>query len=161
MIGPEVMAIQAVDQLGSQSYPVPSLSNAPLQDIASAEEPANLTYVSRLPLEHEAGVASDNEQLLYFGQRRQQVIGDAIREPLLLRITAQVRKRQDRKRRLVGNWQRHLGWVLRRNRCCRRVRMVCGSRANSKEPHWAFDILQCLLTKIIEYQIRLSTNLIE
>src|SRR6516165_2285676 len=57
-VGPDMAAIQAVDQLRRQPHPIASLANAPFQHIASAEHTPDFADVPRLSLEHKTRIAS-------------------------------------------------------------------------------------------------------
>src|SRR5258705_8767055 len=108
-IGPQVAAVQAVNQLRRQPDSIADLADAPLQHITSTQNPSNFAYVPCLPFEYEARIAGYDQELLDLRQGGQNVFGDAIGKILLLGVAAHVLKRQHGDRRLVRNRAR-LKW---------------------------------------------------
>src|SRR5215468_10055772 len=75
-IGPDMAAVQAIDQLCRQSHTITSLANASLQHIASAEHSPDFANVPGLSLEHEARIASYDQEFLNLRQCGQHVFSD-------------------------------------------------------------------------------------
>src|SRR6266436_2154704 len=65
-VGPHMAAVQAVDQLCGQSHSIAGLAHAPFQHIPDTKCSADFAYVSCLPFEYEARIASYDHQLLDF-----------------------------------------------------------------------------------------------
>src|SRR5207253_3730476 len=100
-VGPDMAAVQAVDQLRRQSHPIGGLANAPFQHIASAEYSPDFADVPRLSPEHKARIASDDQQVLKLRQCGQHVFSNTVGEIFLFRVTAQVLE-----------WQHSDGWFV-------------------------------------------------
>src|SRR6516165_2914202 len=108
-VGPDMAAVQAVDQLCRQSYAIAGLADAPLQHMPDAEHSPDFADVPRLSLEHKARIASDNQQFRNLRQCGQYVFSDTVGKILLLGIPAHVLKRQNGDGRLVRERERLLG----------------------------------------------------
>jgi hypothetical protein len=86
---------RGVDQLCRNSHPVANFSDAALEDVAYAQLPTNLLHIDRLPLVRERRVARNDKEPAQPGKRRDDVLGDAIAEVLLLGVSAHVDERKD------------------------------------------------------------------
>src|SRR5499427_822225 len=92
-VGPDMTAVQAVDQLCRQSYAIAGLAHAPFQHMPHAEYSPDFADVPGLSLEHKTRIASDDQQFRNLRQCGQYVFSDTVREVLLLGITAHVLER--------------------------------------------------------------------
>ena len=99
-LGPDVMPIGCVDELRGDANAVPGFAHAAFEHVAHAKFAADLAHVDRLALVGERRVARDDEQPARSRQRRDDILGDAVGEILLLRIAAHVLEGQHRDRRL-------------------------------------------------------------
>src|SRR6516165_10635752 len=89
-VGPDMAAVQAVDQLCRQSHTIAGLAHAAFQHMPDAEYLPDFADVPRLSLEHKTRIASDNQQFLNLRQGGQYVFSDTVGEILLLWIAAHV-----------------------------------------------------------------------
>ena len=85
------------------------------QDEMHAEFRRHILDVPGLVLEREDRMAGDHEQARHLGQFGDQVVGQAFREMVLLRIAADIDERQHSDRRLVGQ---RIGEAFDRGRRC-------------------------------------------
>jgi len=67
-----------------------------------------MLHVDGTALVRKARIARDHEQPRQAGNRRRDLLGDAVDEVILLRITRHVFERQDCERRRVGQRQRRI-----------------------------------------------------
>ena len=88
--------IGRIDQLRGDPHPIARLADAPLEHVANAERLADFLHMDVLALEGERGIAGDDEELRQFRQGRDDVLGDAVGEIVLLRIAAHILEGQDR-----------------------------------------------------------------
>ena len=95
-VGPDVAACFGLDKLTCDPETLTSLSHTPLQDVAHAEVAPDLLCISGPPFEGEAGTPSDDEEPPNLGERRDDLVGDAVCKILLFRVAAEVCKRQYR-----------------------------------------------------------------
>ena len=101
-LSPQMVARCSLDELGRDTHPIACLANAALDDIGDAEFLSDFADIDRLPLVGERRVTGDDEQRAEPAQLGDDVLGNAVGEVFLLRITTHVRKWQHRDRRLVG-----------------------------------------------------------
>ena len=87
---PNVVAGLGVDELRGHANPLAAPAHAAFQHVAHAEFAPDLLHVDRIALVGEAGIAGDDEQRTAAGQFGDDVVGDAVREILLLRVAAHV-----------------------------------------------------------------------
>ena len=97
---PVGVAVRA-DQLYGDADTITRLSYASLKDVFDTEFARDLLHLHSLALVHEGRVARDHEQVVEARQLRNDVLGEAVREKLLLGISAHVDERQHRDRRLL------------------------------------------------------------
>ena len=95
-LGPHVMPGLGVDQLRRHANPAATLAHAALDDVARAQFLADLANIGRDPLEGKGRVAGDHRKRLPQRQRGDDVLGQPVREVVLLGITADVLERQHR-----------------------------------------------------------------
>jgi len=145
---PDVSAGRRVDKLGSDAYPVAALADAAFEHVAHAQFAADLLQVDRFALVGEARIAGDHEQPRKARNCGGDILDDAVGEILLLRVAAEILKRQDRQRRFL--WQRQ-----RRRRHGRDL-----AEPHAKDPHRPCDVLDLLLTQILESDVELVAYLI-
>src|SRR6516225_920442 len=145
-VGPDMAAVQAVDQLCRQSHTIAGLANAPFQHIASAENSPDFADVPRLSLEHKTRVASYDQQFLNFRQRRQHVFRDAVGEIFLLGIASHVLDRQHRDGRLIRQWRRAFNLGNTRGNGL----LAFTRRTHLIGPDWLLNVFHLLNTKVHE-----------
>jgi hypothetical protein len=93
-LGPDVVAGFRVDQLARDANAPARGPDAAFQHVAHAQGARDLAYVDcRTPV-NEGRVAGDDEQPAQTRQRRDDVLGDAVRKMILARIAAHVGERQ-------------------------------------------------------------------
>src|SRR6185503_14473002 len=85
-----------IDELTGNSNTVTGLAYAAFQYIAYAKFASDLFYVNCTILVDEAGIAGDHEQPVHPRQGGYDLFHDTIGEIFLLRVAAEVLKRQDR-----------------------------------------------------------------
>src|SRR3984893_13021599 len=95
-LGHYVMVRVGLDQLHGDAHPTARFAHAAFEDIAHAQFLANLLDVDGLALVGEGRVAGDHREGAPAGEHRNDVLGDAVGEKLLLRITAEIFEGQDR-----------------------------------------------------------------
>ncbi len=106
VVGPDVSAGRRVDQLSGDAHPVGGFAHAALEHVAHAQFPRHLRDVERLALVGEGGVAGDDKEPRQPRDRRRYLLDHTVDEILLLGVAGHVLKRQDHKRRLLGQCQR-------------------------------------------------------
>src|SRR5262249_55086077 len=105
-VRPEMSARCSVDQLPRDTNPVRGLAHAALEYITHAEFVSHPLDIYRASLVGEARIAGNYKQPTFARQRADDVFDDAVGKVFLLRIAAQILKRQNHDRRLVGKLQR-------------------------------------------------------
>ena len=100
-LGPDVLAGLGVDELAGDADPLAGRPDAALEHVAHAELARDLPHVDRLALVDEARVAGDDEEPAQARERRDDVLGDAVGEIVLLGVAAHVGEGQDGDRGLV------------------------------------------------------------
>jgi hypothetical protein len=121
---PDVAAGSHVVELGGDADAVASLAHAALHHVADAELLGDLLHMDGLALVDERGIARDHEEPTQLGQRRDDVLANAVGKILLLRIPAHVdegkhgyrrpvRQRQGRARPLVDLIRRQTAGIGR------------------------------------------------
>jgi hypothetical protein len=95
-LGPYVLAGRRVNELAGHADPAAVGPHAAFEDVTDRQLQRDLPNVDGSPLVGESRVACDHEEPAQAGQRRRNILGDPVREILLLGITAHVRERQDR-----------------------------------------------------------------
>ena len=85
---------RGVDKLRGDADLVTRPAGAPFQHIAHAQFAANLLRVDRLILIGERSVAGDHKHVRDPREISRQILGDTVGEILLLRIVAEIGKRQ-------------------------------------------------------------------
>ena len=99
---PDVPACGGLDELPRNARPLSPLSDRALEQIADAEFAPDLTRGDGLVLIDERGVPCDDEQPPDPAQRCDDVLDDAVREIVRLRIAAHVLERQHCDRGFFG-----------------------------------------------------------
>src|ERR1700730_12852598 len=97
---PDVRLGFAVDELNSDPDAIGRFAYASFNNIVHAQFARDLLRLYGLSLVYENGVARDHKQLTETRQLGNDVLGQAVREKLLLRIAAHVDERQHRNRGL-------------------------------------------------------------
>ena len=95
-LGPKMGARRGFDELCGNPHASRCLPNTPFKHKAYAELTADLLDVNGSSLIRKTRIAGDHKQPSRFGKSRSDVLGDAIREMLLVRVTAHVLKSQYR-----------------------------------------------------------------
>jgi hypothetical protein len=101
VIGPQMRARRRVDELRGDAYALRRLADAAFHHVAHAQFAADLLDVRGVPFVSEARIARDHEQPTHVTQCGDDVLDDAVREVLLLRVIAHVLEGQHGDRRLV------------------------------------------------------------
>jgi hypothetical protein len=101
-LGPHMPVAASFDQLRRDPNFAPRFAHAALDEVLDAELPSDLLQVLRLSFQGEDGVPAQYLETGNLRQIRDQVLGDAIAEKLLLGIGADICERQDRDRRLFS-----------------------------------------------------------
>jgi hypothetical protein len=91
-----------VDQLGTDLDPVTGAADTAFHDVMHPELASDPLHAHRLLAVGERGMARDHEHRPEPGKLGDDVVGDAVAEIGLRRVTAQVEEGQDGDRRLVG-----------------------------------------------------------
>ena len=108
MLGPEVGAGVAIDQLRRDPEPLAGPPDAPPQQVADPELPGDLADVARPIPVGEGGAAGEHAERAKPAQRRHHVLDHAVREIIRLRLAADGAERQHReRRRLHRDLRRH------------------------------------------------------
>ena len=102
MFRPDVAAGGDVVELCCDTNAVAAFPHAALDHVAHAELSADLLHMDGLALIGKGRVARDHEEPSQLGQRRDDVLADAVGEILLLRIAAH-----------VGEWKHRDGGTIR------------------------------------------------
>ncbi len=103
---PDVVAAGDVDQLRRDAQPVAGLAHAPLEHRGHAELPPDEQPVLDPSRRRERRGARSDTQPLDMRQVRDDLLGDALTEVLLIVVGAHVDERQDRDRRLAAGERR-------------------------------------------------------
>ena len=110
--------------------------------------PRDLRHIDMLAFEREGGVARGDPERRDFGEVRDDVLADAVREVFLLRIATHVGERQNANGQTL--WRSHLGLLA----------LVAVGRVHGEDTHRALDVLHRVLAQVLERARRLSRNLI-
>lgn len=102
---PDVRAAPRVDKLRGHAQPFVLALNAPLQDVADIERPADLAHVGRLSLVGHRRVARDHVEVSEAGEVGDDVLGEPVSQPTGWLITREVVEGQYRDRGLAGGRQ--------------------------------------------------------
>ena len=93
-LGPQMRVALGVDQLRANAYLLARSLDAPLQHITHTELAADLLGVDQLVPIGERGIARDHEHVREPRHIGRHVLGDAVSKILLLRVVAEIGKRQ-------------------------------------------------------------------
>ena len=124
-LGPQVVSVRGVDQLGGKPQRIALAPDAPLQDGGDGELLADLADAEVLVLVGECRGARDHPEPIDVGERVDHFLGDSVREVLVVLRGAHVHERQDRDRGARGS--------RGRVRCPARAREVPRNRWNDGE----------------------------
>ena len=102
---PQVCAGRDVVELRRDAHAAAFLAHAAFDHVAHAELLGDLLHVHGLALVDEGRVARDDEEPAQLRERRDDVLADAVGEILLLGLAAEVREREHRDGRTVGQRQ--------------------------------------------------------
>ena len=92
-VGPDVIALAGVDELGGYTQAVPGSPNAALHDVGDAQACTDVTHIETLPLEGECGRACRDAKRPDASERVRQLLRDAVGEVLALGLGAHVLER--------------------------------------------------------------------
>src|SRR5215471_21028046 len=87
---PKLITDRGVIELCRDAHAIATLADAAFDQIVDPEFLADPFRVYRLAFVDEGGIASDDEEPAYFGQCRYDVLADAVRKIVLLRLAAHV-----------------------------------------------------------------------
>ena len=104
-LGPDVIPGLRVDELRRDPDAAAAAAHAAFDHVAHAEFARHLLDVHGAAFVSEAGIARDHEQRAAARKLRDDVVGDAVREVFLVRITAHVGEGQHSDRGLVRQRQ--------------------------------------------------------
>ena len=145
-----VCAAERIDKLRRHTDAGSRLANTALKHVTDAQFPADLLHVHGSALVDEARVARDHEEPAQPGQRRDNVLGHAIAEVLLLRIAAHVDEGEDGDGRLVALWRQSWHGSGSRSR----------SNGHPVDPDGPCNVLDLDLAQIVEREVHLVEHLI-
>jgi hypothetical protein len=110
---PDAMLGLRVDDLDGDAKTGPGLAQAAGDHVVGVQLLADDADAVVGVAEREGGVAGDDGKPAVLGERRDDVLGDAVGDIVLLRIPVEVGERKDRHARSGREWRRHLVAVLR------------------------------------------------
>ena len=157
-LGHQVMAGIGLDQLRRDADPAPRFAHAAFEDIARAQFLADLLDVDGLAFVGEGRGAGDDRKGAPAGEHRNDVLGHAVGEELLLGIAAEIHKRQDRDGAAVvkGRWAgRKLGGGG--DEVFRQLGHRAGHPIDLYRPR---NVLEVLGTEILEVGVDLAGDLV-
>ncbi|MEM8792663.1 MAG: hypothetical protein AAGE80_13670 [Pseudomonadota bacterium] len=93
-LGPNMVPGRTIDQLGRNSDPTARFAHTAFDDIGRAQLCSGGRRIDRSALEGEAGAPGDHWKRAPMGQRGDQILGQTIREILLLRVARDVLERK-------------------------------------------------------------------
>ena len=111
LLSPDVVARGGINQLGRHAHALVCAAHAALQQVTHAQLAGDRAHVHRAALVGERGVACNHKQRVKARQLGGDVFADAIGKVVLLRVAAQIEKRQHGDGGLVGQGQINLGVV--------------------------------------------------
>src|ERR1700730_16351569 len=141
------------DQLCRDPYPTTRFAHAAFEDVAHAQLHADLLDVDSLSFVGEGRMAGDHWKGSPAGEHRDNVLGDAVGKIFLLRIAAEVDKRQDRDGAPVVEPRRA------RDGCAGAtdLGLLSGHLINANR---SCDVFEVLRTQVDEVEISLAGDLI-
>ena len=95
-LGPQMIAICDVHQLGRDPKPVAHLAHAALEHRRDLQLAPDVSHILALPLEGERRRARGNPERLHLVQRIDDLLGHPVREILVVGIRTHVREREHR-----------------------------------------------------------------
>src|SRR5262249_9348396 len=98
---PNMPARDRVNQLNIDSKTSCRPPSVAFENVTDAQTSGDITDIDRLALVRKRRIACDNEQTIYAGEVRDQVLCQPVSEELVFRIAAQILERQDDDRCLV------------------------------------------------------------
>src|SRR4051794_12504224 len=145
---PNVVAGLGLDELRGDADTASRLPHTALDDVLDAELAPHVLNHRRLVLVVERGVSSDDKERAEARQLRCDVLGYAIGEIFLLRITRHVREGKNGYRDFVMVSRKGYGrWT------------GDGARTNTIYPHRFGDVLELSLAKALEVDLDLALDL--
>ena len=146
-----------IDQLRINAELVARPPDAPFEHIAHTKLAANLLGVCPLVLKGERGIARDHERAPDARQIGREILGDPVREILLLTVVAEVREGQhdNRQTRRSGGLGDCRNWW---DAQCRKVGYAF--RTQRIDPHWPSNVLDALLPQVLERIGQLVSDLV-
>ena len=145
-VGPQMRAGLRLDQLRRDAHPVARFAHAAFEHVAHSQFAGDLPHVDGSAFVGGARVAGDNEQPADARERGDDLLDHAVGEIFLLRIAAQILKRQYRNRGFVRQWHR------------RRYRRFY-AKPHAPDMHRPCNVLDLLLARVLEGEIELVAYL--
>ena len=136
-----------LDQLRRDAHPVARFAHAAFEHVAHSQFAGDLPHVDGSAFVGGARVAGDNEQPADARERGDDLLDHAVGEIFLLRIAAQILKRQYRNRGFVRQWHR------------RRYRRFY-AKPHAPDMHRPCNVLDLLLAEILEREVELVAHLV-
>jgi hypothetical protein len=137
-----------LDELACDTDAFARPAHAAFKDIAHPELAADPPHIDRLSLVGVARVAGDDEDAVVVRQARDDVLGDSVREVLLVRVARHITEGQHRDRRLFR--QGRIWTAGTRRRRIVRARPVCRLPLDAKRLHRPLNVLESELALILQ-----------
>src|SRR3954452_85819 len=139
-----------VDQLRRDPHAIGHATDAALQDTTNAQLASDRSDVNVLSLVSESRIARDDEKTAELRQISEYIVGDTIREIILLRVARHIGKRQHRDRRSFG------GWLFAGDLLYPRIGCVAGPPFPDMDP--PIDVLHANLASVGENRVNAAVN---
>src|SRR6516164_4889172 len=146
-----------IDQLDVDADLVARQADAPFEHIAHTKLAADLPSVDGLIPESERRIARNHKHAWKPRHIGRKVLGDTIREILLVGVVTEIGKGQDDDRQARGDGGLGDWW---RGRRARRRRLGDSFLAQRIDPHWECNVLDVLLAELLEGKGNLVADLI-
>ena len=117
-----------IDESGVDADPVLVALHRTFEDVAHAELPADVSGVDVLALEAEGGIAGDHEAIVDTRQIGRQILRDAVREIILVRVVREIGEGKDYDRKTRGRSGRGHG-----SRCAVGASKIARARRDEDE----------------------------
>jgi hypothetical protein len=158
---PEVVAASRLDQLGGDPDPAARLADAAFHDVLHAEVGRHLLHLEAAALVLEGGVAGDHEEAAVAGELGDDVLGDALGEVILLRVSGHVGEGKDRDGGLVRQGLPRgclpPGWRLRGRG---RLGGPAFGRAPAPDPQFPVHVLEGRFAPVPERLLQASLDIL-
>src|SRR5437762_3532222 len=111
-LGPQLVTVACVDELGADAYAMTASTHASLQKCADVEQLTDLSDPEQFPLQRERRSARSDLECGNPCQRVENVLGDSVREVFIVRTGTHVSEGHYADRRLVGSDARMFNCTL-------------------------------------------------